>query len=103
MFVGFGALGAGGLSVRYLIGALLGGLALQMILRVMDFEISLVAAVAAMFVGIVVAFALRTGFPEAPAFPVIPFVSSLGGIASVLSTTWIAQMSAVCTRREFPS
>jgi len=36
------------------------------------------------FVGIVVAFALRTGFPEAPAFPVIPFVSSLGGIASVL-------------------
>ena len=56
----------------------------------------------AMLVGIVAALAVRTVFPSSHVLPVIPFVSSLGGLVSLLLTAWIVQMSAERSRRVLP-
>ena len=101
LFIGF--IAVGGLSVRYLIGALVSALAVQMILRVLGFEMSYGSAFAAMFVGALAAIALRTAFPLSLGMPALtPFTSSLGGLPSLLLAAWLVQMGAARPRREPP-
>jgi len=101
LFIGF--IAVGGASVRYLIGALLGGLAVQIILRVLGFRISYGGAFVAMVLGVLAAIALRNVLPFSAGLPaLVPFVSSLAGLPSLLLTAWLVQMSAARPRRELP-
>jgi hypothetical protein len=100
-FLFIGLFAVGGMPVRYLVGALISALVVQMILRVLGFEISYGGAFGAMFAGAVAAIALRTVFPLATGMPaLVPFLGSLGGLPSLLLAAWLVQLGAERPRRE---
>jgi hypothetical protein len=80
-FLFIGLFAVGGMPVRYLVGALISALVVQVILRVLGFEISYGGAVAAMFAGAVAAVALR-------------MASALDGTAGAGAVPWVAQRPA---------
>jgi hypothetical protein len=72
LFIGFVALG--GMPISLVIGALLGGLIVQVILRLLSFEITYAGAVGAMLAGAVAATMLKT---------VVPYRLGLAGATSL--------------------
>jgi hypothetical protein len=84
-------------NVWYLVTSLIGAWAVRLILRAFGFEISYVAAVAALLAGTLVSVAIARVLPAAgpsALFPLLPAFGLLAGIPSLLLSAWVVQISS---------
>lgn len=83
-----------------LLMSLIGAVALRFVLRVIGYEISYVAAVAALLIGSLISILLARTIPAAsPTIPLLPALGLFVGIPSVLLSAWIVQMTATRPNR----
>lgn len=82
--------------------SMVGAVGVKLVLRVLGYEIGIVAAVAALVAGSIVRLVLVTALPASsgPAVPLLPNFGMLFGLPSLLLSAWIVQNTAHSSTRE---
>jgi hypothetical protein len=81
--------------------SVIGAYCVKFVLRVLGYEIGLVAAFAALALGAVVSASLATAMPgvTGPGVPLLPAFGLFSGLASLLLSAWIVQNTASSPQR----